>query len=113
MPAIMAVSTVGEGHCVTCVDTVHNIADPNHLNFKYFSLSTSPSASPLPTSSPSSLHIPPSPHPPPPYTGFVAMYIFYVAVVIVGRVLFQKWKKMRKKGRNIPGDIPSKLASEY
>ena len=40
--------------------------------------------------------------------GFVVFYAFYVAVVIVGRVVFQKWKKYRRNKRLGTGDIPSK-----
>ena len=40
--------------------------------------------------------------------GFVAFYAFYVAVVIVGRIVFQKWKKVRRNRRLGTGDIPSK-----
>ena len=40
--------------------------------------------------------------------GFVAFYAFYVAVVIIGRIVFQKWKKMRRNKRLGTGDIPSK-----
>ena len=37
-------------------------------------------------------------------TGFILMYVFYVLVVVLGRVVFQKWKKKRLG----TGDIPSK-----
>ena len=40
--------------------------------------------------------------------GFVVFYAFYVAVVIVGRIVFQKWKKYRRNKRLGTGDIPSK-----
>ena len=39
--------------------------------------------------------------------GFVAFYAFYVAVVIIGRIVFQKWKKRRRNKRLGTGDIPS------
>ena len=42
-------------------------------------------------------------------TGLVGLYVFYVVVVIVGRVVYQWWKKRR--GKNVKlgnGDIPSK-----
>lgn len=37
--------------------------------------------------------------------GFVALYVFYVAVVILGRVVYQRWKKRGQRGR-ATGDIP-------
>ena len=40
--------------------------------------------------------------------GFVVFYAFYVAVVIIGRIVFQKWKKYRRNKRPGTGDIPSK-----
>ena len=40
--------------------------------------------------------------------GFVVFYAFYVAVVIVGRIVYQKWKKYRRNKRLGTGDIPSK-----
>ena len=40
--------------------------------------------------------------------GFVVFYAFYVVVVIVGRIVFQKWKKYRRNKRLGTGDIPSK-----
>lgn len=39
--------------------------------------------------------------------GFVALYVFYVCVVIVGRVIFQRWKKWRKRTKLGTGDMPS------
>ena len=41
--------------------------------------------------------------------GFVAFYVFYVVVVIVGRIVFQRWKKYRQNKRLGTGDIPSKF----
>ena len=41
--------------------------------------------------------------------GFVALYVFYVAVVIIGRVIFQRWKKYRNTNRLGTGDMPSEL----
>lgn len=38
--------------------------------------------------------------------GFVALYVFYVTVVIVGRIVFQQWKKWRKKTTLGTGDMP-------
>ena len=43
--------------------------------------------------------------------GFVVFYMFYVVVVILGRIIFQKWKKMRQSKRLGTGDIPSKSLS--
>ncbi len=40
--------------------------------------------------------------------GFVALYVFYVMVVIFGRVIFQRWKKWRKSPTVGTGDMPSK-----
>jgi len=39
--------------------------------------------------------------------GFVSLYVFYVIVVILGRVIFQRWKKWRKKHSIGTGDMPS------
>lgn len=41
--------------------------------------------------------------------GFVALYVFYVIVVILGRVIFQRWKKWRKRNLLGTGDMPSTL----
>lgn len=43
-------------------------------------------------------------------TGLVGLYVFYVVVVILGRVLYQGWKKKRRErnGKLGIGDIPSK-----
>lgn len=45
--------------------------------------------------------------------GFVALYVFYVAVVIVGRVVFQRWKKYRNSNKLGTGDMPSELRGVY
>lgn len=44
--------------------------------------------------------------------GFVVLYVFYVVVVILGRVIFQRWKKWRKKGKPGTGDMPSEFHSD-
>ena len=41
--------------------------------------------------------------------GLVFLYIVYVAVVILGRIIFQRWKKWRKKRTPGTGDMPSEL----
>ncbi len=40
--------------------------------------------------------------------GFVAFYVAYVIVVILGRVVYQRWKKWRNRGKLGTGDMPSK-----
>ena len=39
--------------------------------------------------------------------GFVALYVVYVIVVILGRVIYQRWKKWRNRGKLGTGDMPS------
>ena len=41
--------------------------------------------------------------------GFVLLYVLYVVVVIVGRLVFQRWKRWRNKDKLGTGDMPSKL----
>ena len=40
--------------------------------------------------------------------GYILLYFLYVTIVILGRLVYQKWKK-RKLGS---GDIPSKTVNE-
>ena len=47
---------------------------------------------------------------PPPLltTGFIALYVVYVLVVIIGRAVYQKWKNKKRDGQPCPqSDIAS------
>ncbi|KAL5506272.1 hypothetical protein EMCRGX_G007883 [Ephydatia muelleri] len=43
--------------------------------------------------------------------GFVSMYVIYVLVVIFGRIVYQKWKKLRAANKSSE-NVPDKVAQE-